>query len=65
MLKNQKILSKFFEIMRLQIDDSLMLANKEFADLEEKELKKVKLMFKIREKLIIINSIKFNDEVIN
>ncbi len=65
MLKNQKILSKSFEIIELQIDDSLMLANKEFADLEEKELKNVKLMFKIREKLIIIKSIKFNDEVIN
>jgi hypothetical protein len=42
-----------------------MLENKVFADLEEKELKKAKLMFKIREKLIIISSIKFNDEVIN
>jgi hypothetical protein len=42
-----------------------MLENKAFADLEEKELKKAKLMFKIREKLIIINSIKFNDEVIS
>ncbi len=51
--------------MRLQIDDSLMLENKAFADLEEKELKNVKLMFNIREKLIIIKSIKFNDEVIN
>jgi dihydroorotate dehydrogenase len=42
-----------------------MLANKKFADLEEKKLKKVNLMFNIREKLIIINSIKFNDEVIS
>ncbi len=42
-----------------------MLENKVFVDLEEKELKKAKLMFKTREKLIIINSIKFNDEIIN
>jgi hypothetical protein len=42
-----------------------MLENEAFADLKEKELKKVKLMIKTREKLIIINSIKFNDEVIN
>ncbi len=42
-----------------------MLENETFADLKEKELKKVKLMFKTREKLIIINSIKFNDEIIN
>ncbi len=42
-----------------------MLENKVFVDLEEKELKKTKLMFKTREKLIIVNSIKFNDEVIN
>jgi hypothetical protein len=51
--------------VRLQIDDSLMLENKAFADLEEKELKKVKLMFKTRKKLTIINSIMFNDEVIS
>ncbi len=65
MLKNHDILSESFEIVKLQIDDSLMLENKVFADLEEKELEKAKLMFKTREKLIIINSIKFNDEVIN
>jgi hypothetical protein len=65
MLENQEILSKSFEIVELQIDDSLMLENKVFADLEEKELKKAKLMFKTREKLIIISLIKFNDEVIN
>jgi hypothetical protein len=65
MLENHDILSKCFEIVELQIDDSLMLGNKVFADLEEKELKKIKLMFKTRKKLIIISSIKFNDEVIN
>jgi hypothetical protein len=51
--------------VELQIDDSLTLENQIFADLEEKELEKARLMFKTREKLIIINSIKFNDEVIN
>ncbi len=40
-----------------------MLENETFADLEEKELEKAKLMFKTREKLIIISSIKFNDEL--
>ncbi len=41
-----------------------MFENEAFADLEEKELKKTKLMFKIREMLIETISIKFNDEVI-
>jgi hypothetical protein len=64
MLENHDTLNESFEIVKLQIDDSLMLENKAFADLEEKELKKAKLMFKTREKLIIISSIKFNEEVI-
>ncbi len=40
MLENQRILSKFFEIVELQIQNSLMLENEAFADLKEKELKK-------------------------
>ncbi len=45
MLENHDTLNKFFEIVKLQIDNSLMFENETFADLEEKELKKVKLMF--------------------
>jgi hypothetical protein len=42
-----------------------MLRDDRFAELEESELKKAKLMFKKRKMLIIFTSIKFNDEVIN
>jgi hypothetical protein len=48
----------------MQIDDTLMLRNDRFAELEESELKKAKLMFKKREMLITLISIKFNDEMI-
>ncbi len=61
-LLNNSELSQSFEIVELQIDNSLMLEDEELADLNENKLKKANLMFKIREKLIIINSIKFNDE---
>jgi 3-polyprenyl-4-hydroxybenzoate decarboxylase len=43
----------------------LMLKDDRFAELEESELKKAKLMFKKRKVLIIFTSIKFNDEVIS
>ncbi len=49
----------------MQTDDTLMLRDDRFAELEESELKKAKLMFKKRKMLIIFTSIKFNDEVIN
>jgi 3-polyprenyl-4-hydroxybenzoate decarboxylase len=49
----------------MQTDDKLMLRNDRFAELEESELKKAKLMFKKREMLIIFTSIKFNDEIIS
>jgi hypothetical protein len=42
-----------------------MLRDDRFAELEESELKKAKLMFKKREMLIIFISIKFNDEIIS
>jgi hypothetical protein len=42
-----------------------MLRDDRFAELEENELKKAKLMFKKREILITLISIKFNDEMIN
>ncbi len=54
-----------FETVEMQTNDTLMLANDQFADLKENELQKVNLTFKNREKLIDINLIKFNDEMIN
>ncbi len=53
-----------FGIVRLQIDDTLSLADDDFAELEEKKLDRVKLTFKKREKLISIIFIKFNDDLI-
>jgi hypothetical protein len=55
----------FFEIVKIQTDDTLMKENKQFADLKENELQKAKITFKNREKLIKINSIKFNNEIIS
>jgi hypothetical protein len=49
----------------MQTDDILMLRDDQFAELEEKELKKAKLTFKKRKMLITFTSIKFNDEVIS
>jgi hypothetical protein len=49
----------------MQTNDTLMLRNDRFAELEKSELKKAKLMFKKREMLIIFISIKFNDEIIS
>jgi hypothetical protein len=48
----------------MQTDDTLMLRDDCFAELKESELKKAKLMFKSREMLITLISIKFNDETI-
>jgi hypothetical protein len=42
-----------------------MLRNNRFAELEENELKKAKLIFKKREMLITLISIKFNEEIIS
>ncbi len=41
-LINQSI----FELIEMQTDDTLMLRDDRFAELEESELKKTKLMFK-------------------
>ncbi len=57
--------SNAFELIEMQINDTLMLRDDRFAELEESELKKAKLMFKKREMLIIFISIKFNDEIIS
>ncbi len=54
-----------FERIRMQTDDTLMLRDDRFAELEENELKKAKLTFKKRKMLIIVISIKFNDEMIS
>ncbi len=53
-----------FELIEMQTDDTLMLKNDRFAELEENELEKAKLMFKKRKMLITLISIKFNDEMI-
>jgi hypothetical protein len=50
--------------VRLQTDDTLILADDDFAELEEKKLNRVKLTFKKREKLILITLIKLNDELV-
>jgi hypothetical protein len=54
-----------FEVIEMQTDDTLMLEDDRFAELKENELKKAKLMFKKRKILIIVISIKFNDEIIS
>jgi archaeosine-15-forming tRNA-guanine transglycosylase len=48
----------------MQTDNTLMLKDDRFAELEESKLKKAKLMFKKRKILITLTSIKFNDEII-
>ncbi len=62
---NNFINQSIFELIEMQTDDMLMLKDDRFAELEESELKKAKLMFKKRKVLIIFTSIKFNDEVIS
>ncbi len=59
-LINQSI----FGLIEMQTDDTLMLRDDHFAELEESELAKAKLMFKKRKMLITLISIKFNDEMI-
>jgi hypothetical protein len=53
-----------FEIVNLQTDDTLIFADDEFVALKEKKLIRAHLTFKKREKLNLITSIKFNDELI-
>ncbi len=53
-----------FELIKMQIDNTLMLRNNRFAELEKNELKKANLMFKKRKMLITLISIKFNDKII-
>jgi hypothetical protein len=56
--------SNHFEVIDIQTDDTLILADDEFVTLEENELARAHLTFKRREKLNLITSIKFNDELI-
>jgi hypothetical protein len=61
---NQSNFISHFEIVNLQTDDTLILADDEFVALEEKKLVRAHLTSKKREKLNLIISIKFNDELI-
>ena len=54
--------NKDFEIIDFQIDDTLILVDEHFAKFEKIELHKIKLLIKFRKQLIIIISIKFNDD---
>jgi hypothetical protein len=53
-----------FEVVDLQTDDTVILADDEFVALEENELARAHLTFKKREKFNLIISIKFNNELI-
>jgi hypothetical protein len=53
-----------FEVINIQTDDTLILADENFVTLEENELIRARLTFKKREKLISTISIKFNDDLI-
>jgi hypothetical protein len=61
---NQSNFISHFEIVDLQTEDTLILADDEFVALEENELIRARLTFKKREKLISTISIKFNDDLI-
>lgn len=54
-----------FDMIDLQTNDFLIVENEVFVDVEDKRLKKSKLLVKDRQKFIIEQSIKFNDERIN
>ena len=53
-----------FDIVKLQIDDTLLLANNQFANAENEIIKFTKIITKNRECLTEIKSIKFNDTII-
>jgi hypothetical protein len=53
-----------FEVVDIQTDDTLILADDEFVTLEQNELNRARLTFKKRKKLISTISIKFNDDLI-
>ena len=53
-----------FGMIELQTDDTLMLANKTFAEMKDKELEKARITFKFRKILIVFISLKFNENYI-
>ena len=53
---------KSFEIVNLQTDNTFILIDKYFAEIKKIELHRIKLLIKFRKQLIIIISIKFNDD---
>jgi hypothetical protein len=53
-----------FEVIDIQTDNILILADNEFVALKENELTRARLTFKKLDKLNLIISIKFNDELI-
>ena len=53
-----------FGIVKLQIDDTLLLVNNQFADAEDEVIKSAKIMIKNREYLTKTKFIKFNDILI-
>jgi hypothetical protein len=59
-----EFINQNFDIIKLQTDDTLILANDDFVTLKENELIRARLTFKKREKLISTISIKFNDDMI-
>ncbi len=52
-------------MIEMQTDDTLMLEDNQFAELEKKKLRKAKLTSKKREMLIVFTLIKFIDEMIS
>ncbi len=64
LLHTVEFINQNFDIVRLQTDDTLILADEDFVTLEENELIRARLTFKKREKLISTISIKFNDDLI-
>jgi hypothetical protein len=59
-----EFINQNFGIVRLQTDDTLIVADDEFVTLKENELIRARLTFKKREKLISTISIKFNNDLI-
>ena len=53
-----------FEMIKLQTHDILMLANKTFAEIKDKELEKARITFKLRKILIVFISLKFNEDYV-
>jgi hypothetical protein len=54
----------FFRIVSIQIDNILFLANKEFAELEERELQIVQLTAKPRNKLLAKSNLIFHRYIV-